>query len=67
MITKTTWCHLPRLPNETMSLPPPASPAQPSAATELQAGLLAAHAVISPKFLYDALGSKLFEAMCELP
>jgi dimethylhistidine N-methyltransferase len=67
MITKTTWCHLPKLPNETMSLPTPASPTQPSAAAELQAGLLAAHAAIAPKFLYDALGSKLFEAICELP
>jgi dimethylhistidine N-methyltransferase len=34
---------------------------------ELHAGLLAEHAWISPKFLYDALGSKLFEAICELP
>lgn len=36
-------------------------------AQELHAGLLAAEASISPKFLYDALGSKLFEAICELP
>lgn len=34
---------------------------------ELSAGLLAAHAHISPKYLYDALGSKLFAAICELP
>jgi len=34
---------------------------------ELGAGLSAAQAHISPKFLYDALGSKLFEAICELP
>jgi dimethylhistidine N-methyltransferase len=34
---------------------------------ELQAGLSAATATIAPKFLYDALGSKLFEAICELP
>jgi dimethylhistidine N-methyltransferase len=34
---------------------------------ELQAGLLAPSASISPKFLYDALGCKLFEAICELP
>ncbi len=34
---------------------------------ELGAGLLAAQATVSPKFLYDALGSKLFEAICELP
>ena len=34
---------------------------------ELSAGLLAAQAMISPKYLYDGLGSKLFEAICELP
>jgi len=34
---------------------------------ELSDGLAAPRAVISPKFLYDALGSKLFEAICELP
>lgn len=34
---------------------------------ELSAGLLGANAAISPKFFYDALGSKLFEAICELP
>jgi dimethylhistidine N-methyltransferase len=34
---------------------------------ELQAGLAAREAWISPKFLYDELGSKLFEAICELP
>jgi dimethylhistidine N-methyltransferase len=34
---------------------------------ELNAGLNAPQAWISPKFLYDALGSKLFEAICELP
>jgi dimethylhistidine N-methyltransferase len=34
---------------------------------ELAQGLLAAHAYTSPKYLYDALGSVLFEAICELP
>jgi dimethylhistidine N-methyltransferase len=34
---------------------------------ELDAGLRADGACISPKFLYDALGSRLFEAICELP
>lgn len=34
---------------------------------ELHAGLTAPQARTSPKFLYDALGSKLFEAICELP
>ncbi len=35
--------------------------------TELGDGLRAPAATISPKYLYDALGSKLFEAICELP
>lgn len=34
---------------------------------ELHDGLLAAQAAVSPKYLYDPLGSKLFEAICELP
>ena len=41
--------------------------ATPAIADELHAGLLADVATISPKFLYDVLGSKLFEAICELP
>lgn len=34
---------------------------------ELQAGLLATPAFTAPKYLYDALGSRLFEAICLLP
>ncbi len=34
---------------------------------ELQRGLAAAQPFIAPKFLYDALGSRLFEAITELP
>lgn len=34
---------------------------------ELIAGLQAPQAHTSPKYLYDTLGSKLFEAICELP
>ncbi len=34
---------------------------------EAQAGLLQAHARVSPKYLYDRLGSHLFEAITELP
>lgn len=34
---------------------------------EIGAGLLARRAAISPKYLYDSLGSRLFEAICELP
>src|SRR5438067_12983523 len=37
------------------------------APAELDASLRARHAWISPKFLYDPLGSRLFEAICELP
>ncbi len=33
---------------------------------ELQSGLLAANAHVAPKFLYDALGSRLFDAITEL-
>jgi dimethylhistidine N-methyltransferase len=42
-------------------------PAPPSVRAELTEGLLAIEPCISPKFLYDALGCKLFEAICELP
>ncbi|NRR28789.1 L-histidine N(alpha)-methyltransferase [Oxalobacteraceae bacterium] len=38
-----------------------------SVLAEISAGLLAKAAHSSPKFLYDSLGSKLFEAICELP
>ena len=34
---------------------------------ELAAGLMMRQAQTSPKYLYDVLGSKLFEAICELP
>lgn len=34
---------------------------------ELQSGLLAEPATIAPKYLYNALGSSLFEAICLLP
>jgi L-histidine N-alpha-methyltransferase len=34
---------------------------------ELAAGLLAAQPHVAPKFLYDTLGSRLFEAITELP
>jgi dimethylhistidine N-methyltransferase len=34
---------------------------------ELIAGLIAEQPFTSPKYLYDALGSRLFEAICELP
>jgi dimethylhistidine N-methyltransferase len=38
-----------------------------NAADELRASLAAPVASIAPKFFYDALGSRLFEAICELP
>ena len=34
---------------------------------ELHEGLVARHAHIDPKFLYDALGSALFTAITQLP
>lgn len=34
---------------------------------ELEQGLLASQARVSPKYLYDALGARLFEAITELP
>lgn len=34
---------------------------------ELAAGLMLPQAQTSPKYLYDVLGSRLFEAICELP
>ena len=49
----------------------PSEPNRPHASAvllaELDAGLRATNAAISPKFFYDALGSRLFEAICELP
>ena len=45
----------------------PPHAAHAAAAAEISAGLLAPQAFTSPKYLYDALGSKLFEAICELP
>ncbi len=35
--------------------------------SELTTGLLATRATVSPKYLYDALGSRLFDAITELP
>jgi dimethylhistidine N-methyltransferase len=71
MIAKRPSCQLQHSDTETMptstSTDAPHPLATPAVAAELNAGLLAARAAISPKFLYDALGSKLFEAICELP
>lgn len=51
--------------------PQPAHPencvAQDEIQDQLVAGLLAPHAHVSPKYLYDVLGSRLFAAICELP
>jgi L-histidine Nalpha-methyltransferase len=44
------------------------SPAvQATIRAELTQGLLATQASVSPKYLYDALGSRLFDAITELP
>jgi dimethylhistidine N-methyltransferase len=45
----------------------PFDPAGLHVPAELDASLRARQAWISPKFLYDPLGSRLFEAICELP
>jgi dimethylhistidine N-methyltransferase len=61
---------MPSSPSPNLQLPDfiPARDAVSAAVrAELSAGLLANQAHISPKYLYDALGSKLFEAICELP
>jgi dimethylhistidine N-methyltransferase len=49
--------------SDTNQLALAASPVQQA----LAAGLLAANAHTSPKYFYDAIGSVLFEAICELP
>ena len=48
-----------------VNLPP--SPGSADARLELINGLLAAQSHTSPKYLYDRLGSRLFEAITELP
>lgn len=40
---------------------------QPDTAAEIAADLLRQPATISPKYFYDALGCRLFQAICELP
>ena len=40
---------------------------RPDARAEIIKGLSAESAMLAPKYLYDALGSKLFEAITELP
>ena len=47
--------------------PPLKATATPATIAEVAHGLLAPSAWTSPKYLYDALGSKLFEAICVLP
>lgn len=42
-------------------------PAPPENLAEIYAGLQQQHKSISPKFFYDDAGSKLFDAICELP
>ena len=41
--------------------------AQPNTPAEIAAGVFAPQASISPKYFYDALGCRLFQAICELP
>ena len=53
--------------NEQRASSIPAPRAVQAVQAELAAGLLAREASVAPKFLYDALGSRLFEALCDLP
>ncbi len=46
---------------------PAAGPPAPTPQSELVQGLQSPQAGLSPKYFYDALGSRLFEAICELP
>ena len=41
--------------------------ADPTFAEDVRKGLTATPKVLLPRYLYDALGSRLFEAICELP
>ncbi len=43
------------------------TPDRNDALAEITAGLRAPEPTISPKYFYDPLGSRLFEAICELP
>lgn len=58
-------------PSRSMPHPHPAAPAQGHGGTEfahdLLAGLKASPRTISPKYFYDAEGSRLFDQICELP
>lgn len=47
--------------------PPDAEPRLRKVWQELEEGLLSVSAHASPKYFYDAIGSVLFEAICELP
>lgn len=53
--------------SDTAAVPPRRACATPATIVEVSRGLLAPAAWTSPKYLYDALGSKLFEAICALP
>ena len=44
-----------------------AASAAPTFAEDVRRGLTANPKVLFPKYFYDALGSRLFEAICELP
>jgi L-histidine N-alpha-methyltransferase len=44
-----------------------ALPTAGSFAEDVRRGLTASPKLLSPKYFYDALGSRLFEAICELP
>jgi dimethylhistidine N-methyltransferase len=59
------------MPRNLAIIAPPSTAASAAASADVQAdisaGLLADYACVAPKYLYDALGSTLFEAICVLP
>ncbi|GAB2877980.1 L-histidine N(alpha)-methyltransferase [Pseudoduganella ginsengisoli] len=55
------------IPPDVTSRPEAIAHGSAAAIEEISAGLLARRAYTSPKYLYDSLGSRLFEAICELP
>ncbi|HUN92050.1 MAG TPA: L-histidine N(alpha)-methyltransferase [Burkholderiaceae bacterium] len=58
--------HWPRTPAALRALPQLID-TRPDSGDEIRSGLGAETATLAPKFLYDALGSRLFDAITELP
>jgi dimethylhistidine N-methyltransferase len=59
--------EVPQNPRHRVLEPPAACDTPDAARLELIAGLMARHAVVPPKYFYDAAGSRLFEEITALP